>query len=95
MAVTWKLTGTVTDIPSERARVLGVRTDDDPVKGSVLSYGPLSGYVETPAQQSAMLNQFKEMYTDSKTKQAQADTVLGDMLSAGEVNLNQWEIDNG
>lgn len=92
MAITWKLSGNVTDIAEKRATIIGVRTDDaDP--DNPRTFGPLHGQLETPVQRLDVLNTFKALKTEDDANIAAAQAILDTILSSGETALNAWEIE--
>jgi hypothetical protein len=92
MAITWKLSGKVTNITEKRAIIIGVRTDDtDP--DNPRAFGPLNAILETAAQRLDVLTTFKKLKTDDDVKISAAQDILDTILSSGETSLNEWELE--
>ena len=94
MAITWVLTGKVTNLAEKRVSVVGTRTDSEDAENPQ-SYGPLSGPIATAAQKTAIKDQFWALKEEAEQKSIAAQAVLDTILASGEAALNQLEITNG
>lgn len=91
MAVTWEVTITPQDIERKTGSVLGVRTDDDPVTGSVVSVKIDTAILDTTAQKIAARQQLWDMYLDYVDRITAIESYVGSMEADAKVWLEAQE----